>query len=101
LAAAEKRLFEEMGIKTTLKKAFDFVYKASFDNGLTEHEFDHVFVGRYNGSITPDQDEVSDYCFQSTGEIRNSIITHPQKYTEWFKIAFPVLMQHHPEKLPA
>jgi isopentenyl-diphosphate delta-isomerase len=99
--AAGNRLFEEMGIRTSLKKAFDFVYKASFDNGLIEYEFDHVFTGTYNGEITPDPDEVSDYCFQSTEEIRNSITTHPQKYTEWFKIAFPMLMEHHAEKSPA
>jgi len=52
-SAAEKRLQEEMGIVTPLTKAFDFIYKASFDNGLTEHEFDHVFTGTYQGSIDP------------------------------------------------
>ena len=96
LAAAERRLFEEMGISTTLKKVFDFIYHAPFDNGLTEYEFDHVFTGIFNGDITPDIDEISDYCYQSTEEIKNAIITHPQKYTEWFKIAFPKLMEFPP-----
>ena len=89
LAAAEKRLREEMGIVTPLTKAFDFVYRADFDNGLTEYEFDHVFVGAYNGEIFPDDEEVSDYCFKTIDEIKSSIQSHPQKYTEWFKIAFP------------
>ena len=89
LAAAEKRLHEEMGIVTPLTKAFDFVYRAGFDNGLTEYEFDHVFVGAYNGEIFPDDEEVSDYCFKTIDEIKSSIQSHPQKYTEWFKIAFP------------
>ena len=89
LAAAEKRLREEMGIVTPLTKAFDFVYRAGFDNGLTEYEFDHVFVGAYNGEIFPDDEEVSDYCFKTIDEIKSSIQSHPQKYTEWFKIAFP------------
>ncbi len=88
LTAAETRLQEEMGFHVPLKKAFDFVYTAPFDNGLTEHEFDHVFIGNYNGDITPNAEEVSDYCFMSTEEIANSIQSHPQKYTEWFKIAF-------------
>jgi len=88
-AAAEKRLHEEMGIVTPLNKAFDFVYRAGFDNGLTEYEFDHVFVGAYNGEIFPDDEEVSDYCFKTIDEIKSSIQSHPQKYTEWFKIAFP------------
>jgi len=89
LAAAEKRLREEMGIVTPLTKAFDFVYRADFDNGLTEYEFDHVFAGTYNGEIFPDGEEVSDYCFKTIDEIKSSIQSHPQKYTEWFKIAFP------------
>lgn len=89
LVAAENRLQEEMGISTPLKKAFDFTYKAAFENGLTEHEFDHVFIGMYEGAISPNKEEVSDYCYKSITEISNSIQTHPQKYTEWFKIAFP------------
>lgn len=89
LAAAGKRLQEEMGIVTGIKKAFDFVYRAELDNGLTEHEFDHVFTGVYSGEIVPDKEEVSDYCYKAIDEIKDSIRTHPQKYTEWFKIAFP------------
>lgn len=89
LVAAETRLQEEMGFCVPLKKAFDFIYKAPFDNGLTEHEFDHVFIGDYDGDIEPNAEEVSDYCFKSTEEIKTSIESHPQKYTEWFKIAFP------------
>ena len=89
LAAAEIRLQEEMGFCTILTKAFDFIYKAPFDNGLTEHEFDHVFIGTYNGDILPNADEVSNYCFKSMEEIKDSVQSHPKKYTEWFKIAFP------------
>ncbi len=89
LAAAMKRLQEEMGIVTDIKKAFDFVYRAELDNGLTEHEFDHVFTGVYSGEIVPDKEEVSDYCYKAIDEIKDSIRSHPQKYTEWFKIAFP------------
>ncbi len=89
LTAAQLRLQEEMGFKTELKKAFDFIYKAPFENGLTEYEFDHVYIGIYDGDIVPNADEVSDYCFKPVDEIKSSIQSHPQKYTEWFKIAFP------------
>jgi isopentenyl-diphosphate Delta-isomerase len=91
LAAAEKRLQEEMGFTTTLTKAFDFIYRAVFDNGLTEYEYDHVFAGIYEGEIIPDKNEVEDYCFMGMEAIKNAIQSHPQKYTEWFKIAFPKL----------
>jgi len=87
--AAERRLQEEMGFSVSLQKVFDFTYKAAFENGLTEYEYDHVFTGIYDGDIFPDKDEVSDYCFMSMDEIKRSIQSHPGKYTEWFKIAFP------------
>ena len=94
LDAAEKRLQEEMGIRIQLKKAFDFTYKAVFENGLTEHEFDHVFTGIYEGVIFPNTDEVSDYCYKSIDEINESIKNQPQEYTEWFKIAFPKMQDY-------
>lgn len=94
LAAASKRLMEEMGFTTTLEKAFDFIYKASFDNGLTEYEFDHVYIGTYDDSIIPNDEEVSAYCYKTLEEIEDSLESHPQDYTEWFKIAFPKLQTH-------
>ncbi len=89
--AAERRLLEEMGFTTTLTKVFSFTYKAAFTNGLTEHEFDHVFTGTYNGHIAPDKKEAMDYCFKSIEEIKQSLHTHPGHFTEWFKIALPKL----------
>jgi isopentenyl-diphosphate delta-isomerase len=91
LAAAEKRLQEEMGFKTSLTEAFAFMYKAGFDNGLTEHEYDHVFIGKYDGPIVPDPNEVEHFCFMSMEELKAAIKLYPQKYTAWFKIALPRL----------
>jgi isopentenyl-diphosphate delta-isomerase len=91
--AAQRRLGEELGIETALTKAFDFIYKTEFDNGLTEHEFDHVFVGYYDEKISPDENEVKDFCFKTLPEIEASLQTHPLKYTEWFHIAFKKIMQ--------
>ena len=88
-AAAVRRLKEELGFETPLTKAFNFIYKASFDNGLTEHEFDHVFVGKYEGNVHPDVDEVQDYCYKSLDEIERSLQRDPEKYTAWFSLAFP------------
>ncbi len=87
--AASKRLQEEMGFNTPISKAFSFVYKAPFDNGLTEHEFDHVFIGSFNGLIEPDPHEVSDYCYQSMETVKTNVQSHPDHFTEWFKIALP------------
>ncbi len=100
LTAAEKRLQEEMGFNTPLTKAFEFVYKAAFDNGLTEYEYDHVFIGNYDGIIFPNKEEVEDFCFMGREEIKSSMHSHPQKYSEWFKIAFPKLEDYLALKLP-
>jgi isopentenyl-diphosphate delta-isomerase len=89
--AAAKRLKEEMGFTTQLEKAFEFIYKAPFDNGLTEYEYDHVFIGVYDGAIIPDVDEVNWYQYQSTEIIQSDLQLYPEKYSEWFKIAFPKL----------
>jgi isopentenyl-diphosphate delta-isomerase len=98
-AAAVRRLKEELGFETSLNKVFDFVYKTSFDNGLIEYEFDHVFIGNYNGIISPNVNEVKDYCYKSLEEIESSLQTHPHKYTVWFKIAFPKVMTIREEKI--
>ena len=87
--AAQRRLKEELGFETPVDKIFDFVYKAAFDNGLTEHEFDHVFAGEYEGKLNVNPDEVNDFCYKEISEIRNTLQTHPQKYTAWFHLAFP------------
>jgi len=89
--AALRRLREEMGFDTTLVKAFSFIYKTGFDNGLTEHEVDHVFTGTFDGVVNPDPSEVSNFSFQPIDTIRRSIQTEPELYTYWFKIAFPKL----------
>ncbi len=91
LVAARRRLTEEMGFETELTKAFSFIYRTDFDNGLTEHEVDHVYTGTYNGTIEPDADEVNDYVFQSIDQIKGFIASEPHLYTSWFKIAFPKL----------
>lgn len=90
--AARRRLKEELGFETELEKIFEFIYKADFDNGLTEYEFDHVYTGIYEGEIKPNPAEVLDFCYKSMEDIQQSIQSHPHKYTVWFAIAFPRIM---------
>jgi len=88
-AAAVRRLKEEMGFETGLNKVFDFIYKAPFLNGLTEHEFDHVFVGEYEGPVLPDRNEVESYAYRSMEYITERLQEDPASFTAWFQIAFP------------
>ena len=89
LMAAMRRLKEEMGFQIPVKKLFEFTYRTEFQNGLIEHEFDHVFTGEYNGLIAVDKHEISDYCYKEIADIRESLKSHPHKYTVWFQQAFP------------
>jgi isopentenyl-diphosphate Delta-isomerase len=91
--AACRRLREEMGFEVPLQKVFDFIYQASFDNGLTEHEFDHVFVGYYDGPIQVNSAEVNDYRYRSMDSIQLSLETHDGLFTAWFEIIFPKMWQ--------
>ena len=88
MEAAVRRLNEEMGFTTPLQKVFNFTYKAIFDNGLTEHEFDHVFKGIYNGIVKPNKNEVHAFSFQKLSDIQHQIEFSPETFTIWFRIAF-------------
>ncbi len=98
--AAQRRLKEEMGFEVQLEKIFDFVYTASFENGLIENEFDHVFVGKYDGEIKFDPHEVSAYVFKSAEEISADLQASPQSYTAWFHIAFPKIQHWQSQREP-
>ena len=88
LQAGERRLQEEMGMQVPLEEVFSFIYKAPFDNGLTEHELDHILIGYYNDSPIINPDEVSNWRWTSPKNIKADITKFPHQYTEWFKIIF-------------
>ena len=88
LEAGKRRLQEEMGFVTDLKESTSFIYKASFDNGLTEHEYDHVMIGEYNNVPKINKDEVADWKWMSLEEVKVDMALHPKLYTAWFKIIF-------------
>lgn len=88
LMAGKRRLQEEMGFVTELKEKTSFIYKAPFDNGLTEHEYDHVMVGHYNEKPIINEDEVMDWKWMKLDDVKQDISDNPQLYTAWFKIIF-------------
>jgi isopentenyl-diphosphate delta-isomerase len=94
LAAGHRRLLEEMGFDCELNPAFHFVYQAVLDKGLTEHELDHVIIGKYEGEPLPNPDEVMNYKWMSLEQITVDMKTNPYEYTEWFKICFQELAEY-------
>lgn len=87
LDAANRRLKEEMGMECALETTFSFVYKAEFDNGLTEHEFDHVLVGYCDDTPEINSEEVGSYKYMSLEAIQEDLERNEHLYTPWFKIA--------------
>ena len=86
--AGKRRLEEEMGFSCSLEEVFWFVYKASFENGLTEHELDHVMVGYYQEDPEINKEEVASFRWMPLEDVKDDILNHPDLYTEWFKIIF-------------
>jgi len=82
---AKKRLKEEMGIECDLKEISSFIYKVNLGN-LTEHEFDHLFLGKFDGDPKPNKEEAEDWKWVSPKELRKDVKENPEKYTYWFKI---------------
>ncbi len=85
--AANRRLFEEMGMSCDLKIISNFIYKTPFENGLTEHELDYVLTGITNQNPHINKDEVENYKWMAIEDIKKDIISRPDLYTSWFKIA--------------
>lgn len=94
IEAGKRRLQEEMGFKTELKELLSFIYKAPFDNGLTEHELDHVMIGYYDENPIVNPSEVEDWKWMSPSDIKMDISKNPDDYTAWFKIIFERFYNH-------
>lgn len=93
IEAGIRRLGEEMGISCELTDVFSFIYKASFDNGLTEHELDHVLVGQYEANPIINKEEVMDYKWLTLQDLKMDMDKHPESYTAWFKIILNEYLQ--------
>jgi isopentenyl-diphosphate delta-isomerase len=90
-SAANRRLNEEMGFHCELEEINTFSYKSIFDNGLTEHEFDHVFLGTYNGSVLPEASEVAEYKWISFHDLDKILEDDRDQFTTWFHLAYPLV----------
>lgn len=88
IQAGKRRLFEEMGFEASLTELFHFIYKAPFDNGLTEHELDHVMIGRFENEPNINPEEVESWKWMHIDAIKEDMVVNPSRYTVWFKIIF-------------
>mgnify|MGYP003666343798 CR=1 FL=1 len=94
IEAGTRRLQEEMGFTTDLKETISFIYKAPFDNGLTEHELDHILIGHYDDVPKINPDEVETYKWMTLDAVKKDMVLNPGIYTAWFKIIFEKFYEH-------
>lgn len=89
LKAGERRLQEEMGVKTSLKNVGNFHYNVHFQNGMSENEIDHVLVGNVSPTlaIQPNPEEIHAYRWMTIEEVHRELAAHPEMFTPWFKQA--------------
>ncbi len=94
-AAAERRITEELGvIQTKLQEIGHIIYRCDFGTGITEYEYDHIFIGFYDGQVLPDKNEIEEVYWQEIDLIKTDVAEHPEKYTCWFISAFTVLLEY-------
>lgn len=84
--AIHHRLVEEIGFDCQLTKSFEFIYKVWFEKyNLFEHEYDHVFIGKCNGTVIPNPEEAEEIKWIALPELILDLKENPQKYTFWFR----------------
>lgn len=82
----KRRIFEEFGFNSTFEKIGEFKYCTSFPNGLTENEYDHVFVGKYdNQKINPNPSEICEYKWISRENLLKEIDKNHEGFSFWLK----------------
>ncbi len=91
--ATSRRIVEEMGFSCKMEKVFSFIYKAPFDHGLTEHELDHVFIGRYNDAPEINPEEVAEWKWMEIPGLLADLKANPDNYTVWFRIAMEQMVK--------
>ncbi len=89
--AVVERLREECGISgVAVHEAGSFVYRAVFENGLTEYEYEHVFVGDYSCEVNADPEEIGELKYVEVAEVKKDLLEHPEKYAPWFITAIGI-----------
>ncbi len=83
---AQTRLIEEMGIDIPLSFQYSFIYKADLENNLIEHELDYVFLGFFDGTPTPNEEEAEDWKYVNLENLQIDVNKNPEKYSYWFRL---------------
>ncbi len=95
VGAAHRRLHEEMGIDCELTELFQFTYRHEFENGLIEHEYDHVFMGTSDELPMANPEEVANFKYIDIDLLIYELVNQPDQYTAWFKKCFEQVLERY------
>lgn len=91
--ATERRLLEEVGFTCPVKPFGTLLYRAEVDQELIEHEFDHLFIGTYDGPIDcANPREVAALRWIAISELLEEMAKSPEQFTAWFRLALPKVL---------
>lgn len=93
--AVHRRLMEEMGLQCDVQFVFQFQYRADLDQGMIEHELDHVFIGVTDDIPFPDPKEVKDWKYWPLEELVSAVKEHPSLFTVWFRLSIERVIQEY------
>lgn len=85
--SALERLSFEMGMQCDIQEVFSLLYHSPVENGLIEHEYDHVFIGFSDQNPVPNPTEVQNYRWADPTLIEQEISEQSERYTVWFRKA--------------
>ncbi len=91
--AAHRKLKQEFGFDCPLNEKFSFIYRADGEHGLSEYEYDHVFIGFYDGKPNPNPQEIDEWKYVRVDELKKDVKNRPENYTPWFKICLERVVQ--------
>jgi isopentenyl-diphosphate delta-isomerase len=89
---AHRRLREEMGFDCPMESIGAMTYRTEFPNGLIEHEYDHLFLGKYDGEPKLNPEEAASWKWIAPETLAQELKAHPEQYTYWLNVAFDRVM---------
>lgn len=92
--AVQRRMAEEIGFACPVEEIGHFVYRSRYAEHLYEYEYDHVFLGDYQGEVAFNPDEISEIRWIALDELAADLIANPQRYSSWFFPAASLVLEH-------
>ena len=92
--AVQRRMAEEIGFCCPVEEIGHFVYRSQYHEHLYEYEYDHVFLGSYDGEVSFNPEEISEVKWIGLEELAKDLVENPQRYSSWFFTAAPMVLEH-------